>query len=200
MKAKKYLMAAIVLSTVFLAIAASRQAKRGAIEPKAMPLSGNCGEFGPVIDTVLPAAKNENAADILDLEIGKALPQPPLDLDSRADEVMAWVRSNGLDISCSVWSNGAACVTYDMTVVGVERKCWDESTSGELLENPELSPKRHSPRRLLVLGNGETNTYMFRTGDGTLGMLRIIGLSRDGRGVQICYKLINPAQSLSVAL
>lgn len=200
MNAKKYLMAAIVLGVVFLAIAASRQAKRGAIEPKRMPLSGNCGEFGPVIDTVLPAAQNENAAEILDLETGKTLRQPALDLDSRADEIVAWVRSNRLDISGSVWPNGAACVIYDMTVVGVERKCWDESTTQELLDNADLPPPRHSPRRLLVLGNDEVNTYMFRTGDGTLGMLRIIGLSRNGRGVRICYKLINPAQSLSVAL
>lgn len=200
MNEKKYLVVVMVLSAMFLAVAASWQAKRGSIECKLTPLSGNSGEFGPVIDITLPAAKNENPTEILDLEIGKALRQPPLDLDSRADEIMAWIRSNRLDISCSIWSNGAACVTYDMTVVGVERKCWDESTTRELLDNPELSPKRPSPRRLLVSGNGEVNTYMFRTGDGTLGMLRIIGLSQDARGVRICYKLINPAQSLSVAL
>jgi len=200
MNAKNNLMAAMILSAMFLAVAASWQAKRGSIPPKQMPLSGNCGEFGPVVDILLPAAKDEYAAEILDLELGKTLPQPPLDSDSRADEITAWVRSNRLDISCSVWSNGAACITYDMTIVGVERKCWDESTTQELLANPDLSPKRHSPRRLLVLGNDEVNTYMFRTGDGTLGMLRIIGLNQDAPGVKICYKLINPGQSLSVAL
>lgn len=196
MTAKKYLMAAIIVSV--LAVAASWQTRRGLIERKLMPLSGNSGEFGPVIDVILPAAKKENTTEILDLELGKSLLQPPLDFDSRADEIIAWVRSNRLDISCSVWSNNAACITYNMVIVGVERKCWDESTPHELLVNPDLSPNRHSPRRLLVLGNDAVNTYMFRTGDGTLGMLRIV--SQNAQGVKICYKLINPPQSLSVAL
>lgn len=197
MNAKKYFTAAMLLSAMFLAVVASLRVNCRSIESKRMPLSGNGGEFGPAIDFILPAAKNENAAEILDLEIGKTMLQPSLDSDARADEIMAWIRSNGLDISCSVWSNGAACVTYAMTIVGVERKCWDESTTQELSNNPNLWQKGHSPRRLLLLGNNEVNTYMFRTGDGTFGMLRIIGLSGNGQGVKICYKLIRPAQALS---
>jgi hypothetical protein len=108
---------------------------------------------------------------------------------------MGWIRSHGLDISCNVWSGGAACVTYDMTIVAVDAKRWKEATEQELLDNPALAHVPHSPRKLLVLGHNDI--YMFRTGEGTLGMLRIVGLSDDGRGVKICYKLINPAKSLS---
>ena len=193
MNAKKYFVAAIVLSTVLLAFAASFwQTKRQTA------LTGPSGKYGPMIETLLPAAKAKGATDILDLETGRALLQPPFKhFNSRADAIMGWVRSNGLDISCSVWPGGGACVTYGMTLVAVEGKCWEETTEEELLGNPALAPGQHSPRKLLVLGR-DPDTYVFRTGEGTLGMLRIVGLSQHGRGVNICYKLINPAKSLSV--
>ena len=195
MNAKKYFVVAIVLNAVLLALAASFwQTKRSQ-----MALTGPSGKYGPVIEIVLPAAKAKGAVDILDLETGRALLQPPFEyFNSGADAIMAWIRSHHLDISCSVWSGGAACVTYDMTLVAVEGKCWEETTEEELLGNPALAPGLPSPRRLLVLGPDRSDTYLFRTGQGTLGILRIVGLSQHIPGVNICYKLINPAKSLSV--
>jgi len=206
MNAKKYLVAAIVLNTVWLAFAApvchqlTRETQRGVNDLRAMALTGPGGKFGPAIETVLPGAKTEGPTEILDLETGRTLPQPPFEyFNSRADAIMAWIRSHGLDISCSLWSSGAACVTYDMTLVPVAGKCWEETTEQELLGNPALAPVRHSPRRLLVLGPNRPDTYIFRTAEGTLGMLRIVGLGQDGRGVKIRYKLINPAKSIAAA-
>jgi hypothetical protein len=202
MNAKEYFVAAIVLNTVLLAFAGSFwQTKRAAQDHPRTALTGLPGKFGPMIETLLPAAKTERQAEMVDLETGRALLQPPLAyFNSRPDAIMAWIRSNRLDISCSLWPGGAACVTYDMTVVPVEWKCWEQTTEQELLDNPALAPVRHSPRRLLVLGPHQPDTYIFRTGEGTLGMFRIVGLSQHGRGVKIRYKLINPAKSLSVAL
>ena len=190
MNAKKYFLAAIVLNSVLLAFAASFwQTKRSHTA-----LTGPSGKYGPVIEIVLPAAKAKGAVDILDLETGRALLQPPFEyFNPRADAIVAWIRSNGLDISCFVWPGGGACVTYGMTLVAVEGKCWEETTEEALLSNPALAPVGHSPRRLLVLGNNRPDTYIFRTGEGTLGMLRLVGLSQHGRVVNIRYKLINPA-------
>jgi len=148
-----------------------------------------------VIETVLPP-RTEASVDILDLETGCVLRQPSFEyFNSRADAMMAWIRSNSLDMSSSLWPGGAACVTYDMNVVPVASKGWDTTTEQELLDNPALAPVAHSPRRLLVLGNGRPDTYIFRTGDGTLGMLHLVGSDGHGRGVRIRYKLINPAKS-----
>ena len=202
MKAKKYFVAGIVLSTVLLAFAAFFwKSQRGGNDLAGTALAGPSGKFGPMIETVLPVAETNKATDILDLETGRAQLEPPFEsFNSRADAIMAWIRSHGLDVSCFLWSGGAACVTYDMTIVAVEAKCWEETTAEELLDNPALTPARHSPRRLLLQGHNRPDTYMFRTGEGTLGMLRIVGSSPHGRGVKIRYKLVNPAQSLSVAL
>ena len=203
MNAKKYLVAAMALNTVLLAFAVSvsqhrpSDSPRSANNPSTTALTGRSGKFGPVIDTVLPAA-TQGAAQILDLETGRTLLQPPLDdPSSRADSIMSLIRSNGLDISCSVWSGGANCVTYDMTIVPVESKSWDQTTEQDLLANPALAPVSHSPRKLLMLGHNNPDTYAFRTAEGTLGMLKIDGLDQHQRGVKIRYKLINPAQSIA---
>ena len=201
MNAKKYVVAAILLNVVLLAFASSFwRTKRGANDPATKALTGLSGKFGPTINTVVPAAKTNGATDILDLEAGRAAVQPPFEyFNFRADAIMAWIRSNRLDISSSVWSASAACVTHDMAIVAVDGKRWEETTEEELLNNPALATGCHHPRRLLLLGQNHPNTYMFRTGEGTLGMLQLTGLSQRGQGVRIRYKLINPAKSPSVA-
>jgi hypothetical protein len=86
-----------------------------------------------------------------------------------------------------------------MIVVPVDGKCWQESTEEELLANPALAPVHHSPRRLLVLGHNRPDTYMFRTAEGTVGMLRLVGVSQHERGVTLRYKLINPPRPVLAA-
>lgn len=207
MNRKKLIVAAIALNTVMLAFAACVYNLRASQtpggegnDPRPKAMTGASGKFGPVIETVLPGATNDGRAQIFDLERGRVTLEPLFeDFGFRADAIMASIRSRGLDISCSVWSNsGAACITYDMTIVPVARKCWNETTEEELLHNSALALKSHPPRRLLVLGSNRPDTYVFRTGEGTLGVLRLDGLSKDGRGVKIRYKLINPAKLVSV--
>ena len=199
MNAKKSFVAVIVLSTVLLAFAASFwQGDRPSHDHSGMALTGPPGKFGPVVETILSGAKTKTSVDMLDLETGRVLLQPPSDyFDSRADAIAAWISSNRLDISCTLWSSGAACVTYDMTVVPVEGKCWEQTTEEQLFDNPALVPVRHSPRKLLVLGHNRPDTYMFRTAEGTLGMFQIVGLSEHRQGVKIRYKLINPSKSVA---
>ena len=206
MNGKEILIAAIAANTVLLAFAASLRhhlpgqlhARAGGNDVTKTGLTGPSGKFGSVIETVLPPAKAEGVASLLDLETGRTLVYPSLEsFNSRADAMMAWPRSNGLDLSCNVWPGGANCVTYDMTVVPVQRKCWEEMSEQELLGNPALAAVPHSPRRLIVLGHGHPDTYVFRTGEGTLGMLRIVGLNEGESGVKIRYKLINPGKSIA---
>ena len=197
MNKKKYFVALLVLNTVLLAFAVSldhqrkTEAQCAADEHKRTALTGPSGKFGPVIETVLPA-RTETSVDILDLETGCARRQPAFEnFNSRPDALMVWIRSNGVDISSSLWPGGAACITYEMTIVPVAPATWETTTEHELLDAPALAPVPHSPRRLLVMGNDRPNTYIFRTGEGTLGMLQLIGPEGHGRGVKVRYKLIN---------
>src|SRR3954469_19059971 len=157
MNAKKCFIVAAALNTLLLAFAASfshqstRETQRPANELTKRALTGPSGKFGPVIETVLPAAKAQgpaNIVEILDLETANALHQPSFEHSNsrvEAEAIMRWIRSNGLDISCFLLSNGAACVSYDMTIVPVEGKYWEKTTEQELLGNPALTPISHSP-------------------------------------------------------
>ena len=152
-------------------------------------LEGSSRCFRPQVDAVLPG--KERCPELLDLETGRRLAQPDYDdFESPAEAIMAWIRTNGLDISGSIWPGGAACVTYNMTIVPIETRCWAELTAQDLLNNKVLANPQQAPRRLLVLGPGRPDTYLFRTQEGHLGMLRLLGLSDDGRGVEIRYKLL----------
>ncbi len=202
MNKKKLFIVALVLNTVLLAFAADicRQflwqglAAPGAKGPCATAVSGPEGKFGPVMEIILPGETN-GWAEILDLESGRTMTQEPIDhFNFRADVIMSWIRSNGLDISCSIWPGGAACVTYDMAIVAIDGKSWERTTPDEILANPALAPASHSPRRQLVVGPNRPDTFAFRTAEGTLGMLRLAGLCEHGQGVKISYKLVNPAR------
>ena len=165
-----------------------RMARTEAGAHPAARLQGSNG-FGPEVVAVLPG--NEKRPELLDLETGRRLAQPDFERSKLCGAaIMAWIRANGLDISGSIWPGGAACVTYNMRVVPVEAQCWEKTLAEDLLDNPALAPNQPAPRRLLVLGHGRTNTYLFRTGEGTSGMLQIVGLSKDGLGIQIRYRLV----------
>jgi hypothetical protein len=208
MNGKKYFVSVTVLNSLLLVFAVCFcrhflcEGQAGeANDVRIAAILGPAGKFGPVMEITLPAAQSDRPAQIRDLETGRCLPEPALeDFNSNARAIMAWIRSNGLDISCFVWPGGATCVTYDMNIVAVDGKCWEKTTENELLANPVLARRSHSPRKLLVLGENRPDTYLFRTGEGTLGMLRILGLSQDRRGVKVSYKLITPVKSVSVAL
>lgn len=206
MNAKQYLVVAIALNTVSMTFSAcmdhqppsQTRERAGSSDVRSPSSRAAAAKFGPTMETVLPAATTEST-EILDLETGRALPQERFEhFNFRADAIMAWLRSHGLDISCKVWSGGAACITYDMAINPVTGKCWEQITEQELLGNPALAPAPHSPRRLLVLGQNRPDTYVFRTGEGTFGMLQLVGLSQHGQGMKIRYKLINPAKSAAL--
>jgi hypothetical protein len=207
MNKKKYLIAATVSSAALLALASRfghdlpcHAQAQGVSSTVFAALGNSAPKFGPEMEAVLPSARTNGLADILDLETGRTLAQEPFEhFRFRADAIMAWIRSNGLDISCNIWSTGATCVTYDMAIVAVASKAWEKTTEEELVANPALAPTRHSRRKLLVLGPNRPNTYIFRTSEGSFGMLRLVGLTEDGRGIKIRYKMINSSKTFSLA-
>lgn len=153
-------------------------------------IAGSGQGFGPVVEATLPAVGNNGEIQLLDLETGRWLIQPRNDrFNGDPAALVSWIRTNSVHISGRVWSDGSAdCVTYNMTVVAVEPGCW--SKAGDLPVIPVLGPGQHSPRKLLVLGGDHAGTYAFRTDEGTLGMLCLVGLSDDHQGVIIRYKLL----------
>ena len=206
---KKWFLVAAVLSVVLLGAAAhfseevlaehaSNARSLATPKPGAHPevtltrVAGSAQGFGPVVEATLPAERNDGETEVLDLETGRWLIQPGLErFNEDVGAMMTWIRIKGLNISCRVWPDGsAACVTCNMAVVPVETRCWEKPAASDFPALPVLPPRHHSPRRLLLLGAGRAETYVFRTDEGTVGMLRLVGLSDDKRLVKIRYKLL----------
>jgi hypothetical protein len=206
-KPKKWFLIGAVLSVVLLAAAThfpqevlhwqpsgarSVAAPPADLHAEITRVAGSGLGFGPVVEATLPAARGDGETELLDLETSRWLTQPGLeDFNENVGAMMTWIRTSGANISGRVWPDGsAACVTYNMTMVPLQTSCWEKTAAGELPGIPALDPDQHSPSRLLVLGCGRTETYVFRTDEGTLGMLRLVGLSADERLVTIRYKVL----------
>lgn len=157
--------------------------------------------FGPVIEALLPGPADGIHSDMLDLETGCRLTEPDFfdhfKGDSRAN--LAWIRTNGLDISGVVFERrDVFCICYYMAVVPVDPRCWVEATGADVAGDPELG-RIHEPKRTsLTLSPNKTDTYMFRTQEGTPGLLRVLGTSDDRRAARICYKLVLAPTSVAV--
>jgi len=207
MNAKKWLMRAGILNAAFVAVCLfpgvlrhqlSGSVGGGNAQTGVLPavrltrLAGSSLGFGPVMEATLPAARGDGETEILDLETGRCLTRPALEFfDDDAAAMMTWTRTNGLNISGRVWPDGsAACVTYNMTVAPVAAGCWKEAAAKVISAIPPPAPGEHSPSRLLLLRPDRAETYVFRTDEGTLGMLRLAGLTDDRRAVKIHYKLL----------
>ena len=78
-----------------------------------------------------------------------------------------------------------------MAVVPAHSNCWEQVTAAEVVSNPALSAIRDPKRSVLWFEHDKTDTYLFRTQEGTLGILRIAGLSDDRRTVLIRYRLVS---------
>ena len=208
-KPKKWLLIAAIGSALILAAIADfpqhasqrrPSSAQSLITPKPGPhpevtltrVAASAQGFGPVVEATLPAEQSDGGTEILDLDTGRWLIMPALDrFNEDVGAMMTWIRTNGLNISCRVWPDGsAACVTCNMTVVPVETRCWNETATHDFPGLPVLTPGHHSATRLLLLGPGRAETYVFRTDEGTVGMLRLVGLSDDKRLVKIRYKLL----------
>lgn len=205
MKAKKYFVMAVICGTVLLAFAAGlygyvpwQKHDAGGANISTAALTGAGGKFGRIVERVLPAPTT-GALEILNLETGRLVPERVSEQSDQGSVIMAWIRTNGLDLSSRIWPTGAACVTHNMTLIPVESKSWKKITEDELRGNPALSSTSHSPRRMLLLAPDRPDTYAFRTEEGTLGLLQIVGLSQNRQGIKIRYKLVNPVQPVAVA-
>ena len=154
--------------------------------------------FGPEMEAILPGTRSDAQNEMLNLETGGSRTVPGPHFNDNVAALVAWIRTSGVNISGRVWSDGSVdCITYNMTVVPVETGCWGKTAAEAISGIPVPEPNRHSPRRWLVPEAGKAKTYAFRTDTGTFGILRLVGLSDNGQGVKIRYKLVQAQETVS---
>lgn len=147
--------------------------------------------FGPAVETLLPDASNGRSRMLFDLETGRQLPEPPF--ESFGNDTVAnitWLKTNGVDL-CGLAYDGtnAACIAYYLAAVPVESRRWENITPSQVAQHPGLAMIRDPKRTTLSPELVQTDTFLFRTREGAVGILQILGVGPDRRSVKLRYKL-----------
>ncbi len=150
--------------------------------------------FGPVIERVL-GLRQESAECFFDFDTGNLFSVPSaLSEDSSVFQgANPWIARSGIDI-CGGASKGLApssqlhpsLTAFNFGVIRV---------SGWNVGEPELKRRIRflNPIDRIAMGKTSPATYLFRTREGGMGMLQIVGFSESPPGVKIRYKMVQQA-------
>ena len=185
-------------------------------ERNASAVSVQAMSFGPVIERVVydPDATPQDC--FIDLNTGKlvSIPDDP-DLKARIrthlltaidKEVRSWQSGKGVDATATVAMANGKVIQCGLKAVHliagrVANEAWEKWTPDQVKDNPGID----SSSWRFIPGTAELNlntdgtfpaTWIFRTDEGGIGILQIIGSTESQRGVKIRYKLVQtPAKA-----
>jgi thiol-disulfide isomerase/thioredoxin len=150
--------------------------------------------FGPVIERMV-CDESAGKDMFIDFDTGRVTSQP--DVPPEPGETFeSWLKKIGADAMGSVGGRGniegLAC--WEMVVIPVDNASWDNiDKASYFLQFFEISSPG-SP--VFMTGKSELPvTYMFKTREGGIGILQIIGISDNPKGVKIQYKLLQSSKA-----
>lgn len=163
-----------------------------AIPPNQPPRDNLLG-FSVEVETSMTASCETARRHWLDLETGRCLTEPELDyFVNRKALRLDWLRTNNLDLLAAVYHDRSYCYfPRHMTVAPVDGKLWEQATPEEIASHPALRSILNPIRSAASPPKGKIATYIFRTEQGTFGILRVLGLDPSQRQLKLHYKLAN---------
>jgi len=143
--------------------------------------------FGPAMETVLPAISGRRA-ELLDLDTGRRVTSTTFGENDR--ETHAWIRDHHLDLVGVVERGQIAVLCCDMAVLPVATNLWSDAGATDMATNHALAQMEPNKITAISPAVDQTDTYFFRTREGGLGILQILGQTDNPPGVKIRYKLV----------
>ena len=153
--------------------------------------------FGPVIEQILvmPDVDEDNPVfELLDIDSGRrVIVKNPNHY--HPDEYRHWVREMRVDIAGVVTPSKPVSIGvgfFDASVIDYPRINWETITAREAIEDRGLN-KIYPPPIKLVLNHKRKllpKTCLFKTREGTVGVLQVLGPAEVDGGVKIRYKLV----------
>src|SRR6266700_4231950 len=155
--------------------------------------------FGPVVELVL--TMGSDTSDFLDLDTGEVLHHSAglnfvgSDVAPQTDELVPWVRENGVD--AGVVTNNSSLtpelVLFDVGIFsfGRDTNIWDALQADRLVSGelgyPSLTNKHWA---ISFYSNSLSSPTIFETREGALGLLEMLEYTDDPGGIKIRYKLV----------
>ena len=159
-------------------------------------VSGQLSERRPVaavgqeITILLTSTALAERRQWLDFEGVRCLEEPDWDYFGHARSYLDWCRTNALDLSAvfdsdqSYWLFASA-----MAVAPVAGKLWEQGTPEDIISHPALRSIQPLLGRRFPPARDPTQTYLFRTREGTIGVLQVLEFNPASRQLKIQYKL-----------
>jgi len=150
--------------------------------------------FGPVIERVVNSGRtgDEGRDFVIDFDSGRVLTPPALDsVEQRVD----WARKSGVDGVGAVEMDLRGLLCMEMIVMPAQGRQWETLSVQNLQrmledEGHELEGAKAA---MNATGKDLPATFVFRTHEGGMGILQIVGFTDNPKGVKIRYKMVQQA-------
>jgi hypothetical protein len=153
------------------------------IEP---PASASNLSFGPVIELVVNDMV-ANTNNLLDLDSGTISTFPPSIVDYRMSDAASWYRKNGVDVMGR--TQNSPLLGRGLIAHRVPAEWWNNLTA-EQLETFLVQSTHEQVTVETVLNYVDGATFLFKTREGSVGLLQDTGFTENPRGVKLRYKLV----------
>ena len=149
--------------------------------------------FARELEVQLLAVTEGAQGQWLDFETARFLTEPDTDYFDGPGAYLEWCRTNSLDLSAVLYRDeGYWLFLSPAAITRVEAKLWEQATPEEIISHPGLRAIRQSHYSAISPAHDRSNTYLFRTQQGTFGILRLLEFDPVSRQVKIQYKLAQP--------
>jgi hypothetical protein len=106
-----------------------------------------------------------------------------------------WVREQGLDVLDVIEKGQGAVLGFDMAVLPVKDARWETATPSEVLTNAMLGQMEPNKITAVSPATDKTSTFLIRTREGGLGLMRFADFIENPPSVTIRYKLVRGGKS-----
>ncbi|MDD5458602.1 MAG: M56 family metallopeptidase [Phycisphaerae bacterium] len=142
--------------------------------------------FGPVKEVTIPVDGTRVGTFFLDFESGQLISPPP-SLNAKDDTGSKWAIDNGVDAIAEKLTTGPHLWGLGCVFLEIMPDQWDIITPEKLLAEVNLG---HLKGEALGRNQKQPATFAFKTREGGIGVLQIIGFTHEQDGVKIRYKMV----------
>ncbi len=151
--------------------------------------------FDISLEYVLPALKRR-VAELLDLDTGVFVTMENFGADDRVTH--AWIRERKVDAVGVVEKGTAGVLLFDVAAIDVPPDKWGTITREEIADHALLKQKEPDKITPCVCEpSSPVPTRIFRTREGALGILQVLGAREAADGVKIRCRLLNAQPRVS---
>ena len=150
---------------------------------------------GPAFGLVIERTVNHSGENcMIDFDTGKLFPGTlPTEVTAKGSEAVSqWVAKQGIDAGGGMQPEIMGLIAFDLIAFPAPNEYWESKTPTSLLADRENAFKVSKPGNPVYLSTRGVvpATWTFRTREGGVGILQILGLTDKPKGVKIRYKMV----------